>query len=219
MANKILKQKALEMRTRQMSYSQIKSELGVSKSTLSEWLHNYPLSKERINELGPNNAKRIERYRNTMAEKQQLKREIAYKKVSKDIKTINRRELFLAGLFLYWAEGGKTRNTCVVLTNTNPTMLKFYIRWLKQLGVSKNKLKVNLHLYSDMNIKKEISFWSKTLNIPESQFRKPYIKKSLFTSITYKNGFGHGTCCIVYENKLMYNYVLMGLKRIQEMFD
>lgn len=218
MANKILKQKALEMRKKQASYSQIKSRLGISKSTLSGWLKDYPLSKERINELGPNNAKRIERYRNTMAEKRRSKEEVAYTRISKDIMKINKRELFLAGLFLYWAEGGKTKNSTITLTNTNPTMLKFYMKWLEQLGIPKSKLKVNLHLYSDMNIKKGIKFWSKTLNISEKQFRKPYIKKSLLTSITYKNGFGKGTCCVAYENKPMCDYVLMGLRRIQEMF-
>ncbi len=217
MANKILKQKALEMRLKQMSYSQIKLALGVSKSTLSGWLRDYPLSKKRIRELGANNEQRIERFRNTMAKKQEVKRKLAYHKVSKDIKKLNKREIFLAGLFLYWAEGGKTKNSAVVLTNTNPVMLKFYIKWLKLLGVSINKLKVSLHLYSDMNIQRQIKFWAKTLNIPINQFRKPHIKKSLSTSITYKNGFGQGTCSIIYENKELCDYVLMGLKKIQEL--
>ncbi|MFA6463727.1 MAG: helix-turn-helix domain-containing protein [Candidatus Paceibacterota bacterium] len=217
MANKILKQKALEMRAKQMSYSQIKEKLGLSKSTLSGWLKDYPLSKERINELRANNFQRIERFRNTMAEKQKVKKDIAYKKVSKDIGKINNREVFLAGLFLYWAEGGKTRGSTIVLTNTNPIMLQFYIKWLNLLGVSKDKLKINLHLYSDMNISEKINFWSKTLGISKTQFRKPYIKKNLSTAITYKNGFGQGTCCVVYDNKSMCDYVLMGLKRIQEL--
>jgi hypothetical protein len=216
MANKQLKQKALEMRAKQMSYSQIKEKLGVSKGTLSVWLRDLPLSKERILELGANSEIRIEKYRNTMLAKQQVKRDVAYKLVSKDIGKINDREMFIAGLFLYWAEGGKTRDASVVLTNTNPTMLKFYLKWLKLLRVPKDKLRINLHLYSDMNIKEKIKFWSDTLDIPQNQFWKPYIKKSLQTSITYKNGYGHGTCCIVYDNKPFRDYVLMGLKRIQD---
>ncbi len=93
MANKILKQKALEMRHRKMSYSMIKDKLGDSKSTLSWWLKDYPLSKERINELRGNNVQRIERYRNTMAEKRLAKEEIAFKKVSFDIGKMTKREL------------------------------------------------------------------------------------------------------------------------------
>jgi len=190
MANKILKQKALEMRAKQMSYSQIKEQLGISKSTLSEWLRNVPLSKERINELRANNESRIEKFRNTMLAKQQVKRDVAYSLVSRDIGKMNKREIFLAGFFLYWAEGGKTKNTTVVLTNTNPVMLKFYLRWLELLKVPKDKIRINLHLYSDMDIKEGVKYWSKILGISESQFRKPYIKKSLFSAITYKNGLG-----------------------------
>ena len=46
--------------------------------------------------------------------------------------------LFLAGLFLYWGEGTKAQNSLVALTNTNPAMLKFFIKWLKLFGI-KNK--------------------------------------------------------------------------------
>lgn len=218
MSLKKIKAQALIMRRRQMSYSQIRDVLGVSKSTLSGWLKNYPLTRERINALRSHSAQRIERYRNTMAEKQKLKLKEAYDKSKKDIKILTNRELFLSGLFLYWAEGGKTRSSTIVLTNTNPTMLIFYIKWLELLSVPKCKLKINLHLYSDMNIDKEINFWSKTLKIKKNQFRKPYIKKSKLSSITYKNGFGHGTCCVVYDNKPMCDYVLMCLKNIQDMF-
>jgi len=63
----------------------------------------------------------------------------------------------------------------------------------KGLCIPKEKIKVDLHLYSDMNIKEEIAFWSRTLNMPLSQFRKPYIKASTRVGIDQK-GFGHGTC-------------------------
>lgn len=42
------KQKAINLRKKGYSYSQIKEELGTSKSTLSAWLCDMPLSKERI---------------------------------------------------------------------------------------------------------------------------------------------------------------------------
>ncbi len=102
------------------------------------------------------------------------------------------------------------------LTNTNPKMLILFIRWLKFFSVPRSKLKVHLHLYSDMNIKKQINFWSKTLNIPISQFRKPYIKKTTLSSITYTNGFGQGTCSIIVENGAVSAQVMMGIQYIQD---
>jgi len=45
------REKAIALRKQEMSYSQIKKVLGVSKSTLSYWLKDFPLSKERVEEL------------------------------------------------------------------------------------------------------------------------------------------------------------------------
>ena len=214
MAKRKDKQKAIIMRQKGMSYSQIKDELNVSKSTLSSWLHGMPLSEKRIKELRDNNPIRIERYRNTMRAKKEARLNEVYKKVSKDINKFSKRDLFLAGLFLYWGEGTKASNCSVVLTNTNPAMLKFFIKWLKLFDIKNKDLKVKLHLYSDMNVKKSLNFWSKELKIPINQFRKSYIKKTNLKSITYKNGFGKGTCCVMFEGRDLWEYIIMGLKYI-----
>src|SRR3989344_2007289 len=101
MARKEDKQKALAMRKEGMSYSQIKEKLGTSKSTLSGWLYNMPLSKKRIRELQADNPIRIEKYRNTMKAKKDARLKEVYRKVSKDIGILSKRDLFLTGLFLY----------------------------------------------------------------------------------------------------------------------
>ncbi len=218
MARKLDKQKALQMRSKGMSYSQIKEKLGVSKSTLSGWLYDMPLSPKRIRELQADSPIRIEKYRNTMRAKKEMRFKEVYGKVKKDIGILSKRDLFIAGLFLYWGEGSKTTNASVGLTNTNPAMLKFYIHWLELFGITRKDLKVSLHLYSDMNVKKQEQYWSKELNIPISQFRKSYIKKTLFTSITYHNGFGQGTCTVMASGARFFEKVLMGIKYIQDSF-
>ena len=216
MARKKDKQKAITMRKQGMSYSQIKDKLKVSKSTLSGWLYDMPLSPDRIKELRDFSPRRIESYRNTMRLKKEARFSTVYKKVSKDIGSLSKRDLFIAGLFLYWGEGTKNKNASVEFTNTNPAMIKFFIKWLELLNIKKERLKIKLHLYSDMNVKKGIAFWSKELKIPISQFSKPYIKKTYLKSISYKTGFGKGTCCIIYHNRDLREYILMGLKYISE---
>ena len=104
MARKLDKQKALEMRSKGMSYSQIKEKLGVSKSTLSGWLYDMPLSPKRIRELQADSPIRIEKYRNTMRAKKEVRLKGVYEKVRKDIGKLSKRDLFLAGMFLYWGE-------------------------------------------------------------------------------------------------------------------
>ena len=216
MARKLDKQKAIKLRQKGFSYSQIKEGLGIGKGTLSGWLNDMPLSEERIKELRDFSPQRIERYRNTMREKKDARLKEVYKKVSDDIGVFSKREIFLLGLFLYWGEGTKAANSSTQLTNTNPAMIKFFIKWLELLGVSRKDLRVKLHLYSDMNIKESVAFWSKELKISVGQFKKPYIKETKLKSITYKNGFGKGTCCVIFENRDLWEYITMGLKYISE---
>ena len=214
------RQKAIELRLSGYSYSQIKNKLDISKSTLSGWLKNYPLSEKRIRELRDWNEKRIENYRKTCKiRKEKILKEI-YNTQKKEIFPLSKRDLFVSGLFLYWGEGGKTKEAELILSNTNPVMIKFFIYWLKKcLDVDKDKIKVKLHLYKDMNIDNEINFWVKTLDIKRNQFIKPYIKNSNKSSITYKNGFGHGTCNVAIANAILSKRILMGLKALENYFD
>ena len=88
------------MRQKGMSYSQIKEKIKVSKSTLSGWLSDMPLSEKRIKELRDFSPVRIEHYRNTMRAKKDARLEEVYKKVSKDIGVLSKRDLFLLALYL-----------------------------------------------------------------------------------------------------------------------
>lgn len=208
-------QKALILRKQGMSYSQIKKILKVSKSTLSLWLRDYPLSRQRMRELRDWNEQRIEKCRETKRKKKEKRLEGFYQEQKKIIFPFNKRELYLAGLFLYWGEGSKTQLTKLSISNTDPSVIKFFINWLtKSLKVPKEKLKVQLHLYKDMDVKKEIQFWSKILNISYKQFTKPYIKKSFLTAINHKGGFGHGTCNVEVGGARLAERTLMGLKLI-----
>lgn len=211
------RENALALREKGMSYGQIKKELGISKSTLSGWLKDYPLSKERIKELRDCNEQRIERYRETMRKKREKRLDIFYKQEKAKILPISKREVYLAGLFLYWGEGSKSLSAArLQISNTDPSMIKFFIHWLETLEVSKEKMRIQLHLYSDMNIDKEINFWSKELKINKNQFVKPYIKNSLSSDINHKGSFGHGTCNVTLGDARLSEKVLMGLKSVSD---
>jgi len=213
------KEKALALRKQEMSYSQIKSILGVSKGTLSDWLRNYPLSKERIDALRGKNEKRIERYRETMKGKKDKRLNEFYLGEKKKIFPLTNRDFFIAGLFLYWGEGSKTMSREVSVSNTDPSMINFFIDWAtKYLKVPKKEICITLHLYNDMDIDKGIEFWSKKLKMPKNQFSKPYVKQTNFSSINYKRGFGHGTCNARIFDARLSEKILMAIKVISDKY-
>ncbi|MEI8339209.1 MAG: helix-turn-helix domain-containing protein [bacterium] len=210
------KAKAIELRKNGMSYGQIKEKLGLSKSTLSGWLKNIPLSNEDIKKLKVLDSQRIEKYINTMKLKRESRLNNVFDKVSCDIGKITQRELFMMGFCLYWGEGGKVNKAMLSFTNTDPNMIKYFIKWATEcLGVERKKLYAILQLYKDMNIEESVKYWSKELKLPVEQFGKPYIKDSRLSDLTYKSGFGKGTCTVRLNSKEKMDYVLQGLKYLR----
>lgn len=216
MARRADKEKAIQLRLKGMSYSQIKQELGLSKSTLSGWLSEYPLSEKRIKELRDRNPRRIENYRNTMRRKREDRLNGVYEKARKDIGRLNKREVFLCGLFLYWGEGYKTAHMTTAIANTDPAILRFFVKWLKALDIPLGKVKVKIHIYKDMNRIETIKYWKKQLKLPAQCFGQVYVKESKLSNLSYKNGFGKGTCNIIVYNRDLNEYVLMALRYFQK---
>lgn len=219
MARRKDQQKALDLRKQGKSYSQIKKELGISKSTLSVWLRAYPLSKEQLKLLRGVSEVRVERFRETMRSKRAERTNLYYEEAKKMLGAFSEHELFIAGLFLYWGEGNKASRSTLGVYNNDPSVIKFALLWYTEaLSIPKSKISVYLHLYSDMDIPKEITYWENTLSLPNSSFRKPYIKESTRVGIDHK-GFGHGTCGLVIHDTVIKEKVLMALKVITDLYD
>ncbi len=218
MALRKKKSEAIRLRREGASYSQIQKRIGVSKSTLSLWLRDMPLSEKRLRSLRDFSAVRIEHFRESMRRKREVRHEAVYQRVSAEVANLSRRDIFIAGLFLYWGEGGKTADATTVLSNNDPAMIRFFILWLESLGASRERMRVYLHLYSDMDLKKELAYWSRELSLPPSAFRKPHVKKSKRSELTYVQKFSHGTCNLIYPDQQMCEYVLAGLEHLRSLF-
>ena len=97
-------------------------------------------------------------------------------------------------------------------------MVKFVLYWMtKCLKVPKEKIKVGLHLYSDMDIDREIEFWSTLLKIGRPQFIRPYIKESKMSTRTHR-GYSHGTCGLSVADIRLKERVLMSMKALSDHF-
>lgn len=219
MALKEKRAQALILRKKELSYSQIKKELNVSKSTLSYWLRGLPLSKERINALGANNEKRIERYRETRRKTSEERLRKTYIEQKRKVFPLTKRDIFIGGLFLYWGEGSKSKPTDLFISNTHPSVINFFIKWMKVVfKIPRNSIRLRMHFYEDMDIKKETAFWAKTLNVSEDQFVKPYIKKTSSLRINEKGSFGHGTCNAGIYDARLHEKVLMAIRTVSDKY-
>lgn len=221
MANKILRLEAIRLRLKGYTYGQIKRELNLAKSTLSDWLKDLPLSEDALKRLSKNRETsrdlRIERFRQTFRDKWISRLSKVLENQTKELLPLTDKELFLAGVFLYWGEGSKQRNV-VSISNTDPRVMKFALYWITNiLKLSREKVYIRLHLYSDMDIKRETNFWSETLDIPKNQFKPAYIKKTTREGLTYKS-FGHGTCNLICFSVTLSEKIAMTIKAISDKY-
>jgi hypothetical protein len=213
MARRQDKQRAIELRKTGKSYREIRSVLNVSKGTLSGWLNNFPLSPA---QLTASKHKRVETYIATRKRNREVLLKNIYEEQKLKILPLSKRDIFIAGIFLYLGEGGKTTLSELALSNTDPAIVKSFIVWLKSMGVDVSRTYFRLHLYKDMNPEKEIMYWCDQLGVARSQFRNSYIKKSNLIDITYKNGYGHGTCNARFGNAILTRKIFMAMKVVKD---
>ena len=197
-----LRQLATKLRLEEkLSYSEIKNKLGIPKSTLSYWLRDLPLDESKIRDLQKAGWQKSEisreRFRNTMRAKRVKIDQKIYQKYRAQFNKLSKETIFIAGLVLYLGEGDKKNVSRIAVANTDPEIIIFFIKWLTSfLNVDKDSIKVQLHLYEDMNIEKEIKFWQNILGLASPQFYKPSIRKLRKASFSYKDSIRHGTCAI-----------------------
>ena len=115
--------------------------------------------------------------------------------------------LYGLGLGLYWGEGTKRDKHSVRLGNTDPAMIVKFLEFLDKIySIKRKKLRFGLQIFSDMSPEVALSFWSKEIGFPKSQFMKVIVTPSRGVG-TYKNKVKHGVLTIHYGNTKLRNIV------------
>jgi transposase-like protein len=174
------KQKALFLRKTGKSYKQIERELGIPKSTLSDWLRNEKWSnqikqrlsqdravfgKMRLTELGKIRGRHLAK----LYEKARIE-------ATRELNYFKWHPLFIAGIAIYWGEGGKTIRGSVSVSNSDPLLIRTYVSFLKLIcNVPPKKIKAHLLLYPDLDVAECHRIWTKNTGLRASNFTKPVI--------------------------------------------
>ena len=124
----------MKLRKSGNSYSEIKAELGVAKSTLSDWLNKKPWSdsikKDLNNKYLPKNRYRIMLMNKSRALKK-IKRDSRYlREANAQYNKMKNVPLFIAGLMIYWGEGEKFDTGRIAVINTDAKMIQVMINFI-----------------------------------------------------------------------------------------
>lgn len=178
------KAQAVLLRKQGKSYSEILKEIDVAKSTLGLWLREVGLSVPQQQKLSEKRRLAALRGASSRHQKRLDDTERIYSEAFKDIKKISRRELWLMGVMLYWAEGSKQKehdpSVGVDFSNSDPLMIKLFLRWLLEI-CEINRDRIYFSLYIHENAKARLddvrSYWLRQTGFPPSALQFTYFKK------------------------------------------
>lgn len=192
---------ARRLRKRGLSMKEIAEKLSVSKGSVSLWCYDIKLNKEQIRLLHEKMVRGSYKGRmmGTQIQKDKKKHNIEkyLLKGRKDISCLKKRELFIAGLGLYWGEGSK--KSAVRFYNSDPEAIKFMMKWFRDiLKIEEGRfyMYININETHKGRLGTVIKYWSGVTRINIAQFRKPSLIKGKNKKV-YDNFSEHyGTLCI-----------------------
>ncbi len=211
-----LKEKAIALRRKGLSYNQITKRLGIkSKGTLSHWLKDLKLSKKSEKLLEKNNKLAHERglFKANLDRNERIECEnsIAYKEGTDSILRLSANELLIIGVALYWAEGvksEKTKNLSLTFSNSDPLMISVFMRFVREiLKIPEERIRAGIHIYPTISPDEARKFWSAKTKLPTDRF---YIITQVSKASQGKRPYNilpYGTAAIKVNNRIQFHKV------------
>lgn len=188
MAKSTERNNALLLRKQGKSIKEIAQRVGVSKSSASLWCRDIELTPQQVEALDKKMLYGSYRGRIIAAQLKKQEKSARVTKMKEDgcslLGIVTPRDLFLLGLGLYWGEG--TKNGAVKFTNSNPILIRLFMKWMENTwGVSKNHLTflILINVKHRSRLSEVLKYWSHVLRVPRSQF----INSVLIKAKTQKN--------------------------------
>lgn len=171
------------LRHKGFSVREINRRLGCSKSSISKWVQDIPLSEDQIAQLKSNQDKgraKAAQHPNGSKRKWEIIRGRCIDEARKDIPEKGSIDLLrYIGAALYWAEGYNASRNTVVFANTDPRMIKIMMPFFRKVcKVPEYKFRGKISIHPHLDAKKAEKYWSCISKIPLRQFNKPLLAVS-----------------------------------------
>lgn len=198
------------------SIKTIARALGVSPSSVSAWCSDIYLTRAQIEKLdeGRRHLRMQGLLKGAQMNKQKKLARIALheENAKRTLKTLNKRELLVAGLGLYWGEGVKKGNTAIV--NSDPKVIAFAVKWFTLgLGVDKADFQPRIfinHVHAS-RVDTVRKYWARYLKIPERQFRNTTFIKRKNRKIYENHDSYYGVLMLRVSKATDLKYKILGL--------
>jgi hypothetical protein len=197
-----LRERAVAMRLDGKTYREISEALGISRASCSLWLREIPLSEAQRERVNARTAGAYLTRAATMRRRtDRIDAEIRAAAAA-EIGGVSQRELFIAGVIAYWAEGSKPKpwsraTPQVQFINSDPSMIRFFLRWLAGLGIGKDHIDVRVAIHESADIEGAVRFWSRVVGIPEAEFQRTTLKRHNPKTVRKNTGSRYVGCLTI----------------------
>jgi hypothetical protein len=184
-----------------MSVKEIARVVGVAPSSVSLWVRDIALTAEQLESLRQRNPAYNNQLRGATrnAERGRARRLAA----QADGRARVRRwePLYVAGVMLYWAEGDKSSRNAARLSNSDPDLLRLFVRFLREcFGVADHQMALTCNLFAD-HLDRQIEieqFWLDTVELPRERLCKSFVDVySKYSQKKRTNKLPYGTTRVV----------------------
>lgn len=171
------KVKARKLRAQGLSLREISERIKCSKSSVSGWVRDIPLTTEQILRLKSKQDRGRANAANHPNSPKQVWAKIRNDTIASAVKEIpavpSSLALKVVGTALYWGEGYKAAVNMVGFSNSDPKMVVLMMKFFKEIcEVSESKFRGAVHIHPHLDIIKAEKFWSRVSGIPLTQFHK-----------------------------------------------
>ncbi|MER7981816.1 hypothetical protein [Streptomyces sp. NPDC095817] len=194
-----LRERARELRRQGRTYNEIQAELGCSKSSVSLWVRDLPHPEPRCTPE-EQRARMNAGLARLRAEQDQV-REETKRQAAESIGELSDRELFMAGVALYWAEGQKSkpyqRRETVAFVNSDPGVIQVYLAWLDLLDVPRERLRFRVMIHETADVDTAERYWADLVGIDATTLLATTLKKHNPKTVRKNVGDAYRGCLVI----------------------
>ncbi|MFK4112476.1 helix-turn-helix domain-containing protein [Streptomyces sp. NPDC002176] len=195
-----LREQARKLRLQGWTYSEIQAQLDCSKSSVSLWVRDLPRPEPKCSPEEQRARMNAGLARLRAAQDQDR---AATKQAAADaIGALTKRELFIAGVALYWAEGAKDkphrRSEVLQFINSDPNVIRLFLCWLDLLEVPRSRLTLRVSIHETADVGSAEKFWADVVGVDVAAFSRATLKKHNPRTVRKNTGDTYRGCLVVY---------------------
>ncbi|MET9963679.1 hypothetical protein ABZ128_32180 [Streptomyces sp. NPDC006326] len=199
-----LRARARELRLQGLTYDQIQLELGCSKSSISLWVRDLPKPEPQRTPAEQARLASTKRWEHEKAIRDEVRTQTK-EAARSSIGRLSDRELFIAGVTLYWAEGAKDktydRREKVQFINSDPGVIQVFLAWLDLIGVERQRIRYRVMIHESADVAAAEAYWAGFVGVDPSQFARTTLKKHNPKTTRKNVGENYRGCLVLYVSQ------------------